>query len=311
MPRILFLVALLTAQFSLPTHGAAESVQPAESDYLVSIERVQPMDTTGLDSGLATVLRNYYQRSLGGLENWQLLESLRFDGTLQLPQGALRFTAFKKKPNLCKVVIYVRGERVVMSYDGRDAWQLNTLQGDGQPMDMPPADALNFIRDATTTGHLLYPLIAGKTISLLGTADVEGQRAYHLHAQLPDGQEIQYFLDMTTFKEIRQIVINNVTGAEEVTTHSDFRTIEGIRIPFTSVLTIGGKQVHQSQLDRVQVNLGLTPWMFKRPAVPSKLTEPPPQPSVEPLLNVDLIQPNSSFQSQSAPSFFEVDPLTQ
>ncbi len=280
------------------------------SAYRAAIQRLAPMDATGLDYGLSRVLQNYYRNNFTNAENWDQLESIRFEGTLHFPQGVVRFTAFKKKPDYCKVVILAgNGGRVVMAYDGQDAWQLNTLPGRAGasrtasdralPEAMPEAEALNFIRDATTGGHLLYPLIKGKTITLEGTADVDGQRAYHLRIQLPDGQQSHSFLDMTTFAEIRQITTNNVNGDQEVTTHSDFRQIDGVRVPFTSTLTIDGQQVHQSRLYRVQADTGVMPWMFSRPSgayipgaspplagnapsLPPSVSKPPQLPSVSP-----------------------------
>jgi hypothetical protein len=225
------------------------------------------MDTTGLGYGISNVLRNYYRHNFTDSKTWQQLESIRFDGTLHLAQGVVRFTAFKKKPDHCKVVIFAsNGGRIVMAYDGADAWQLNTLQPEAQAIAMPEAEALNFIRDATTGGHLLYPLIEGKTITLAGTADVDGQRAYHLQIQLPDGQQVQSFLDMTSFAEIRQITTNNLNGDEEVITHSDFRQIDGICVPFISTLTVDGQQIHQVRMYNVQTDIGVMPWMFARPA---------------------------------------------
>ena len=303
-PRILATFTL-TLTF---TFGAAEPSE-APSTYLESIERLDPMDTIGLDRGLATVLRNYYQKNFTGEENWQQVQSIRFDGTLHLPQGVLRFTAFKKKPDYCKVVIFAgHSGRIVMAYDGTDAWQLNTLQkrpatspektplldeegwlGEAetgwfpQPEAMPEPDALNFIRDATAGGHLLYPKIEGKKVELLGTTTAGGERLYDLQTTLPDGQQIRSQLDMTTFAEVRQITINNLNGDEELTTHSDFHEIDGVRIPFTSTLTIDGQQIHQSRIQRVQTNLGVMPWMFSRPSgahIPGEAPESPPVASV-------------------------------
>ncbi|MGZ0656685.1 hypothetical protein ACWPKS_13860 [Coraliomargarita sp. W4R72] len=294
MYRSIVLATLLTLHASLPALGAAEP------EYAESIERLDPMDTTGLDSGLATVLRNYYQRSFTGENNWAEIESLRFDGTLHLAQGVVRFTAFKKKPNYCKVVIYAaRGGQVVMSYDGVDAWQFNAMTPGAQIKDMPPLEALNFIRDATTGGHLLYPLIAGKQIELLGIVDFDGRRHYELLTTLPDGQTIRSLLDVTTFAEVCQITFNNVSGDEEVTIHSDFREIDGLRVPFTSKLTVGGEPIHQTHLDRVQVNLGLTPWMFRRSSV-ADLTASAPGEALGAFL------PDSQQQVSPAASEFSV-----
>ncbi|MFB3133670.1 MAG: hypothetical protein ACE10K_14225, partial [Rhodothermales bacterium] len=41
-------------------------------------------------------------------------QTLRFEGVLSMPQGALSFVAFKKKPDYCKVVLFGgNGARIV------------------------------------------------------------------------------------------------------------------------------------------------------------------------------------------------------
>jgi hypothetical protein len=320
MSRILFLAALLLAlRAPLRTLVAAEPT--ADLAPLSISQRTAPMDTEGLDFGLAHILQSYYKRSFSGAKNWEQVQSLRFDGTLYLPQGSVRFTAFKKKPDLFKLIIFAaNGGRIVMSYDGQDAWQLNTLKPDAQPVDMPEAEALNFIRDAFTGGHLLYPLQPGKEIELLGVTIFNDERYYELGITLPSGERIRSFLDMTSFAEVRQITLNHVTGDEEVNTYSDFRQIDGVRVPFTTTLTVNGQQMHQSKIERVQVDLGLTAWMFSRPSLDtaSETTESPVAiPSAPPSAhntNADPllpVQPGSLFQIEQPKSFFEVNPLAE
>jgi hypothetical protein len=278
------------------------------------------MDTTGLNPDLATVLSGYYRNNFTSQEHWELIESVRFDGVIELPEGSVRFTAFKKKPDYCKIVVFApNGGRIVMGYDGTDAWQLNTLQSDAQAEDMPPQEALNFIRDATTGGHLLYPLVTGKKVELVGTSNFDGKRHYELLVTLPDGQTVRSLLDMTTFKEVRQTTINNVNGNQEITTNSDFREIDGMLVPGLSILTIDGQQIHQSRIERVQTNLGVMPWMFSRssganvPGAPMpaqaanlQLGTAPREQSSDPVLKYSLGQPDADPWSIKAA--FEIDP---
>lgn len=275
------------------TFGAAGS-------YAASIEKLDPFDTTGLESNVANILRNYYERNFTDAENWNAVESLRFDGTLHLPQRSLPFAAFKKKPDLCKIVLRV-GERheVVMAYDGQQAWQLNTRQS-SLASKMTEDEARNFIRDATAGGRLLYPGIEGKTIELVGTTMVDGERAYELRITLPDGQVIRSFLEMDSFAEVQQITINNVSGGEEVTRHGKFRMVEGVRIPYSSILTIDGEQVNESRIDKVRVNQGVTPWMFNMPAIADEA------PSSDGREIIDDLETNTLTPKESR-SFFDVE----
>ncbi|WPJ94262.1 hypothetical protein SH580_12535 [Coraliomargarita algicola] len=311
------------AEASPPAPPAAVAASQSQSAYAASIQRLDSMDTTGLSPDLVTVLTGYYRNSFTSQEHWDLVESIRFDGTLHLEQGVIRFTAFKKKPDYSKIVLFLPNDgRIVMAYDGADAWQLQAFRPGAEPIDMPADEALNFIRDATTGGHLLYPLVAGKTIELVGSATLNGRRHYDLRTTLPDGQTIRSLLDMANYAEAQQTTLNNVSGLTEVTTHGDFRVIDGIRLPFVSTLTVDGEHVHETRIERVQVNLGVMPWMFSRSSganVPDPLPAVAPaaaaSQSPRPLYELSAPDPRSQLRLGEAPfdpwstqSAFEMDP---
>lgn len=240
------------------------------------------MDTEGLPSSTAHVLDTYFTRAFGGPENWAKIQSIRFDGILHLPQGKARFVAFKKKPNLCKVVLYGGGgQRIIMAYDGQDAWQLRNTQSD-EPVDLSELEALNFIRDAEIGGNLMYPSLPGKQIERLPGRNVEGVSCFVLQVTRPDGQQVEYALDARTFSERQMVATNAVTRERVVTTHSDFRDVAGLQMPFRSVITVGGEQRQAIRVLRVQVNTGVISWMFQRsaaayipPARPSTVAQRP------------------------------------
>lgn len=224
------------------------------------------MNTYGLDTKLASILDKYYRNNFSSQQEWDELKSIRYGGTLLIDGGELRFNAYKKKPHYCKfTVAAANGGSIEMGYDGKDAWQSNTITPESSLSTMPEAEASNFIRDATIGGHLLYPLIEGKEIELLGAAVVDKDRCYEIKVTLPDGQIIRSFLDISDFSELRRVTTNQVNGLEEVITNSDFRKISSIRIPFQSILSRDGVQIHEIRITQAKTNQGTMDWMFTRP----------------------------------------------
>ena len=222
------------------------------------------MDTETLPPNVAYILERYYTKSFGGADNWATIQSVRLDGILHLPQGQVRFIAFKKKPNLCKVVILADGSpQMILAYDGEDAWQLRL--GDG-PVDMPESEALNFIRDAEIGGNLMYPQYPGKQIERLPGRTVEGASCVVLRVTRPDGQQVECALDLASYAERQAMVTNAQSGAIEVTTYSDFRRVDGLNLPFRSITMVGGVPIREVELLSVRTNTGTLPWMFRRSA---------------------------------------------
>lgn len=234
----------------------------------VDSERIrrQPMGIVDLSPRLANLLRLYYKDSFGGAANWDALQSFRFEGVLQTPSGQVPFVAYKKKPHYCKVVLKIgKTQRVMYAYDGEDAWQM-LLDSNGEAMDMPALEALNFIRDAPTGSHLLYPSVEGKQLEFYGLRSVEGEDCYRVLVRLDSKQLVEYYISRLTSRERRQIVYNAVNGQREVTTHFDFQTVAGVSIPFRSEMRVEGQLMHQILIRNVDVNIGIMSWMFQRRA---------------------------------------------
>jgi len=243
-----------------------------------TLETADPFNTEGLDSKLSFVLGRYYERNFGGPAAWEATQSIRFDGVLNVSGGRFPFVAFKKKPNLCKVVLFTPGGgRIVSAYDGSDAWALNTSQQNGQPVSMPEKEAQDFIRDASFFGHLVYPKLKSKQIEILGVTRVEDNSCYEIKITLPNGAEILSFLDTASYAERKIVATNASTGQQETIIFSDFREIGGVRFPFASVKRAGGEMIHRVETTQIQLNLGVMSWMFQRPAgayVPGLLSAP-------------------------------------
>jgi hypothetical protein len=256
----LFVLALL-AVLAIPLTGQSE----APSD---PYERLDPMDVSGLERSLANVLERYYAATFGGPENWADVESMHYEGVLSMDGQELDFAAFKKRPNLTRVRLTgANGARLTSGFDGQDAWQLIETRGNELPtvQAMPEAEARGFERDAVFGSHLLYPQLPGKKMHFAGINEIDGRRFYEIAVTLPDGQNLRFLLDPTRFLEVRQIIENSVSGAEQIIEHSDFRNVEGVQIPFQSVMTEAGELKHTSRLTQVRINSGTASWMFRRP----------------------------------------------
>jgi len=267
IPFLIPMFRLLT-YFVLVSFVAFPGLAEEEGTYARSIQHLEPMDLGTVEPSLANVLRYYYAYSFGDSSNWEAIQSIRFVGIVNTAKGSVRFSAFKKKPDYSKVVLFLGEEtRHVMAFDGRDAWQLSALEPGAEPVAMPEDEARNFIRDATTGGHLLYSGMEAKRMELLRErAEFDGKRYYEIHTTLPDGQRIRHYLNESTFAEERQIKVNQLNGQEETTVYSDFRRVNGLRIPYKSTLFVGGEQVHEVNFSKVHTNVGAMPWIFARPS---------------------------------------------
>ena len=236
------------------------------ADLLVNEETVlpDPMDTKGLSQKVSDTLQSYYRNSLGGAESWQKIKSLCIKGMLIYPNGKYyRFVNYRKRPDLNKSIIYVgNNERIITCFDGFEAWQIKTFESETSKT-MSLDASIDFIRDSWFGGHLVWPLLPGKTIEILEAATIDDKICIQTKVVLPNQQYYLYFLDSNRHQVAEQSL--RVDGTKRYIEQSDFKNVSGLMIAFSSKLYTNDEFIRETVIESVEVNKGVMPWMFKRP----------------------------------------------
>ena len=232
-----------------------ETLEPSET----------PMGIYTLDPKIQSVLKNYFTNSFGGMESWDQLNSLIIRGKLKLPQGnTFEFTNYRKKPDLNKTVVSLpRENSITKSFDGKEAWQHHTFETD-EPVQMPLANAIDFVRDSIFGSHLLYPQLPGKEISYLGEQRIGNHDCYQLGITLPNKQYMTMSIDKETGLQVQQEQISSIDGRLHRYIQSDYRKVAGTNIPFKVKVYSDDKLLNETMLASVEANRGVMPWVFQR-----------------------------------------------
>lgn len=226
---------------------------------------VTPMGVNTLDPKIQSILKNYFTNSFGGKESWDQLNSLIIRGELKLPQGnTYEFTNYRKKPDLNKTVVSLpRKNSITKSFDGKEAWQHRTFETD-EPIPMPLANAIDFVRDSIFGSHLLYPELPGKEISYLGEQRIDNHVCYKLGVTLPNKQYMTMSIDRATGLQVQQEQISSIDGRLHRYIQSDYRKVAGTNIPFKVQVYSDDKLLNETTLESVEANRGVMPWVFQR-----------------------------------------------
>jgi hypothetical protein len=256
---------LLTSVFA--TSGKANSGNilqlPAGQQELTLRQMAMPELGQGR---LAKILTRYYQEGLGGPENWERISSLKVSGILKLQDGDYEFSAFQKKPNLIKMTIRANQRDLVLAYDGETAWRDFPQSGSGaQPMSSD--EARRFIHSALFGNYLLHPFAAGKQIEYMDTVPMEGAICHKIRVTLDTGYQIDYFIDIRSYLEVK--VINTDLHTEKTNTiiYTDYVREEGMPIAKQVESYEDGEWSSSLRLEAITINAGIIPWMFEmRPA---------------------------------------------
>jgi hypothetical protein len=238
------------------------------ADLLVDERTVlpDPMDTSGMSDHVSDMLQSYYKNTFGGAENWQKVESILIKGKLLFPEGeSYEFVNYRKKPDLNKTVVYLENKhKIVTCFDGTDAWQFMTFKSKAAES-MPTDESVDLIRDSWLGGHLLSPLLPGKTFEILGASKtIGGKLCIQIKVSLPNEQYYIISLGAKHY-QVAEETVSTVDGSKRYVEQSDFRRVSGIITPFSSKVYSDGVLIQETVLESVEANQGVMPWMFKRP----------------------------------------------
>ena len=210
--------------------------------------------------------------ALGGRDALMKLTSRKATGTITLmtPNGPITgpVEVYSKAPNKTRLVMVLdltpmgMTEKMTLDqkFDGTTGWALNTLQGDRQIT----GNQLDNMKNSTFPSPLLNYKATGTTVELLPNETVAGKSMIVLRFTPKVGSVSKLFLDPDTYLAARfsaMIDAPELGKVEQVNEASDYRTVDGVKVPFKTTQT-AGPQSATIVFDTVQHNITIDDVMF-------------------------------------------------
>jgi outer membrane lipoprotein-sorting protein len=197
----------------------------------------------------------------GGEAKLKAVQTLRQTGTIMIQGQTAQLMSVAKRPNLSRQEINIMGTTITMAFDGTKAWMLNPMIGT-EPMEMP-AEQAEMIKDqADIDGPLMDYKTKGSTVELVGTEDLAGRKVFHLRVTRKGLPPTEMFIDSQNYLDVKAVTSLPGSGTMEVT-FGDYRTIDGLTVPFSVKSSAAGMTVSELKLDKVEFNVTLPPDTFK------------------------------------------------
>lgn len=232
----------------------------------------KPLVATPDVTAAQVIARNVAAR--GGLEAWRKVETMAWIGHVDSsgdPAAAMPFAVELGRPNKTRFEITSMDRRFTRIFDGTRGWRLRPA-ANGAPEVKPfSSEEANYSRDEYVIDGPLIDYQA-KRISarLAGLDEVGGLKAYLLELTLPSGASRRVWIDAQSFLEVRVDRPSTnplVKGAPVSVYYSDYRTVDGLKLPFriesrSSDATRGAERL---VIDSVAVNPTLSDQAFAKP----------------------------------------------
>jgi hypothetical protein len=198
----------------------------------------------------------------GGIDKLKATQTLKMTARLSSQGLEIPVTLYSKRPNMTRKELAMGSAKVVFAFDGVTAWQLNPLDGSREPKVIVGPDLDLIRRESEFDTPLVDASARGYTIALAGTETAGGRALQHLTVA-KDGVIEDCYIDPATGLEAR-IVSHTPAGVLEQQ-FSDYRDVQGLRLPFQVRTLQNGVPVADVKVARVDVNVAVDDALFKKP----------------------------------------------
>ena len=215
-----------------------------------------------------------YLTAVGGRAALAKLTSRTITGTITVstPQGDLSgpVEIYSAVPNKSRTVVkldltaFGAGQMTVdQRFDGTSGYVIDTLQGNREIT----GGQLENMKNNAFPSPLFNYKDRGATVELAGKEKVGEREAYVLILKGTSGPTARLFIDSQTYLPARSIVkleLPQVGETEQTTEFSDYRDVDGIKIPF-AVRANSSVQSSRIVITKVEHNAKIDDALFSKP----------------------------------------------
>jgi hypothetical protein len=177
------------------------------------------------------------------------------------------FTLYQSRPAKLRLEADFAGSKIIQTYNGTTGWTYAPLMGITQPQELGNNDIRVMLNQVEMDSPLWDYKAKGKTVELLGSS--EDGKAYRIKVVSRNGNESTLYIDKETSLISRLVItqVNNGMDSKMETEMQDYRTVDGIPMPFSIVSKMGGITVNTVIVESVEFNNKLDPALFEKPVV--------------------------------------------
>jgi hypothetical protein len=185
------------------------------------------------------------------------------------PMVQLPYTLELARGRKSRMEVVFQDKTAVQVYDGSNGWKLRPWLAPDRQLQAYSAEELKLASDQSDLdGWLLDAKAKGNKVEQEGVDAVDGKAAYKLKVTLPTGDVRHVWVDAESFLDVQVESARRFDGKLKpmYTAQKDFRTVDGIKLPFLMETRIeGGRDADRIVVEKVAVNPSLAANRFAKP----------------------------------------------
>jgi hypothetical protein len=161
----------------------------------------------------------------------------------------------------------VMGMNTIMAYNGKNGWMTNPQTGAVTDLPEPILEELK--RGVESNEVLLFPDKHGVVVTFEGRKTISAKEYVVIKQTHKDGYVSTIYLDPTTYLPYKSIALSldeTMQKVETETITSDYRDIEGMKVPFSMKILQGGVDYAAVTITEYKFHQKLADSLFEKPA---------------------------------------------
>ncbi|HEX5151838.1 MAG TPA: hypothetical protein VFW07_10325 [Parafilimonas sp.] len=201
-----------------------------------------------------------YISCIGGAEKWKAIKTIVMTGTYNYGGIEFPFTSYSKAPDKYKYIVPSGGKSFTQAFNGTKGWKIDGFNNETVKTILTgrSARAMSNEADVELESPFLDYQKKGNKIILEGEDSVEGARCFTIKLIRNEGDTEMYHFNAATYELAeKQAVSKNpeLDGSIVNIFYSDYRVVEGIKIPFKSVSKIGDQIILTIAVQKIDINV--------------------------------------------------------
>ena len=209
-----------------------------------------------------------YIRYIGGEKKWRKVKTMISKGDYDYGGMVFPFTTSAKALNLYKFVVPFNGKYYAQGYDGKSGWMIDAFKNETKPTLLEGKAALSMANEADV--ELEIPFInykaKGHQLKLEGTDTLDTKIFYKVSLLKKNGDIETYYFDAVTHALYLKTAIAKNTELQGALLHtyfSEYKDVEGLKIPFKQVSKVGDQVILTVMVKEVILNSTISDDEFK------------------------------------------------
>ncbi len=211
-----------------------------------------------------------YVDFIGGKKNWEKVKTLKTSGKYNYGGIEFPFTAYSKAPNHYKFIVPLEGKYYAQAFDGEKGWKIDAFKNETAPTMLTGKAAQSMANEADVelqNAFIDYKR-KGYGVTLEGKDTVDGKNCIVIKLMRKDGDVETYYFDELTHALVMKVSPSKNTELQGTilnTLYSDYRDVNGIKIPFRSLSKSNDQLILEVTIEKAEVNVTIDDKEFQPP----------------------------------------------